>query len=777
VSRGSVARPMSWHLAWHGRRGRRWRLAGTLLVVSILALWIGWRSTSSKLCAREANNDDRRFAIWLCSASYRTSGDHRDLFWLARSYLRESNCKQAIEVAHQLLRGPLRGDAHTVLGYCAMRENGSAAAMVHARMAIAYHTAAADSLGLARDEVSLSQAAWSSGDFDAALAAADRALTHPATQRDPHLAVTAYLARADALRRIGDLEAAQVAARNAIERAVSPLDLSWAHLKHALCLVGAELESLALQELSVAAAANRVSDVSILRWQIAMNEAYLLRRRDPAGARARLEMVARENGESLEIWLLSAYLAADRGDLDEAERMLVEAERSDEPDADWLWEVVLASAQLAELRGGIFGAMRAERHYRRAIASVAGLRRTARGAAAMLVSSHRAPYDGLLSLLARQGRWRDALAVLLDLDAGDMLRATAGERAARDGFEFGLTAAPVALAITPRIVDEVVAAWRGRDLVIVFAEAPRQIGAGNERAYRLRVHDGGVSGQEVGDAAQVRKWAADLYTRPNDVRSAQEVGKLIVPVGDSSAPLTVLAVGPLGKTPLAALRANDGSLLSGKRPLVRVMALRARSSAAPGNGAPVVIADPRGDLPSAATEGRVASSAIGATVRKLGPHADEPATKERLWAARDASWMHLASHVDATGRWRALQVADGEVEPVEIRAHGLAPRVAVLASCGSAAATDPEGWGSLAAALLDAGTTLVVATDRNVDDEVSLAVMASFYAQPDRPIDPARALARAQQEIERTTATSSNPLKAATWAAYTALVRPPVVPD
>jgi CHAT domain-containing protein len=98
----------------------------------------------------------------------------------------------------------------------------------------------------------------------------------------------------------------------------------------------------------------------------------------------------------------------------------------------------------------------------------------------------------------------------------------------------------------------------------------------------------------------------------------------------------------------------------------------------------------------------------------------------------------------------------------------------VLASCGSAAATDQEGWGSIAAALLEAGTSTVIATDRMVRDDTALTVMQMFYAQPDWRSDPARALARVQQTLDTRASTSGDEVtKASSWAGFVVLGRPP----
>ena len=141
----------------------------------------------------------------------------------------------------------------------------------------------------------------------------------------------------------------------------------------------------------------------------------------------------------------------------------------------------------------------------------------------------------------------------------------------------------------------------------------------------------------------------------------------------------------------------------------------------------------------------------------------------RLWAARDAGLLHIAVYVGEVGRWRALRLLDGEIGPSKMVQQRLAPRIAVLAGCGSAAALDEEGWGSIAAALLESGTAVVIATDRSVDDAASLSLMRGFYAQRDWRTDPARALARVQQALAAT------PGSAPLWAAFSVLGRPPEV--
>jgi len=325
-------------------------------------------------------------------------------------------------------------------------------------------------------------------------------------------------------------------------------------------------------------------------------------------------------------------------------------------------------------------------------------------------------------------------------------------------------------------VEDVLSAWRSRDLVIVIAPSRREIGPGRERAYRLRITDGRVTGEDVGDASMARTWAGELFMNPGNTDTAREPGRMIVPPGPAGGALDVLVIGALGKVPLAALRDHDGSLSIARRPLVRVLGLRASGPESRGTGPAMVIADPRGDLPSAAAEGAVVTEALGSGALVFGSSTLFPATRDRLWAAGDAAVLHIAGHVGQLGRWRVLRLADGDVGPSEMVQRRLAPRIAVLAGCGSAAALDEEGWGSIAAALLESGTAVVIATDRSVDDAATLVVMRNFYAQRDWRTDPARALARVQQALAaRGVIAHDVATQARSWAAFSVLVRPPVV--
>ena len=758
-------------LARHARGARRWLpVAIGSIAAGTLAGWLIWRLTHTprSLCEREVESGDRRHAIELCLASYEQTGNARDLDGAARAHMYLGELAEAEALAHQLLAGPRYGDACRILSYATLRRGQGITARLQATFALVADTLTGDQRGLASDVVLLSQAAWQSGDFTSSLDAADLAVGFAQRLRDPHKEVTAYTARADVLRRMGDLHGATEALTSAIERASEPCDKAWTHLKIGLCRIEAGEPGLAMLELQQAATANGRCGNRDLSGAVAINLAWLLRWKDPARALATLDELAKSDREDGTTLLMRGYLAADRGDLTAAERYVAQAAGLNPPDPDWPWELAGARAELAELRGGLLGDVLAEYYFRRAVALIAALRASARARSAYLVASHRAPYDELIALLARHGRWRDVLATVLELDASDMLRATADEPIVRTSPDpGGDTPAASSTGAPSFTVDDVVSAWRSRDLVIVIAPARRQIGAGRERAYRVQIAEGHVTGEDIGDAAMARRWADDLFAEPGNRDAARALGRMIVPSSPSDRTLHVLAIGPLGKVPLAALRDPDGSLVIARRPLVRVLAPGATGPEAQGFGPSVVIADPQGNLPRAAVEGYVVAEALGAGTLLSGAATSTPATRARLWAAHGASSLHVAGHVGVLGRWRALHLADGDVDPAEMVQRHLAPRVAVLAGCGSAAATDEEGWGSIAAALLESGTAVVIATDRSVRDDASLSVMRDFYAQSDWRTDPARAMARVQLALDaRGATTGDEAVKPRSWAAF-----------
>src|SRR5204862_3577559 len=120
----------------------------------------------------------------------------------------------------------------------------------------------------------------------------------------------AYIARADALRRMGDYAGATATLTSAAAEADEPCDQTWARVKGAMCLIASGQDSIALVELKAAEAENRCPSKDF-PLQIGLNQAVLLQWKSPREALAKLDEVERASGEKPEAQLIRAYLAAD----------------------------------------------------------------------------------------------------------------------------------------------------------------------------------------------------------------------------------------------------------------------------------------------------------------------------------------------------------------------------------------------------------------------------------------------------------------------------------
>lgn len=799
--------------ATHTFRGRV-SIAMAAVTAAIIGLLVGSITRSSgSSCEQDPQFDNLQHRSTACLASYWQTGNEHDLALAGNAHLELGELDQADKLAHQLLDGSRRGDGYAILGQLALKRHAIRDATRYAALASVCHLGTQDERGLLADAMLLFQASWPQ-DPAAALDATEQAAGLARRLRDPHAEVTALLERADVLRELGDVQGAEATLMAASGVATEPCDRARSSSRYGESLVAAGTEGLAMASLLAAEDANRSCRDRAITEAVALNEARLLRSRDPAAAGNKLDALAASSGEGPESRLLRSYLAADQGDLAEAERQLERTERLT-ADPSWTWRIAQAHAELAELRGGEEDDRSAELHYRRAIAVVAASRPTARVPSPFPHSSPRGPYDGLIGLLARHGRWKDVLAVVLQLDStlqdgrndnpiDGWLPITSpirrvSDRVKRPGrgdaadvrsawLMYDRASSPdmgrplltwdrfSPAASAPPSVNDVVAAWQARDLVIAIAPPQRQIGAGHERAYRIRIEHGEVSGEDIGDAARAAQLATALFVDPADRDAARALGAMMIPGGPETSTLYVLAIGALGRAPLVALRDPTGALIIARRPLTRVLALQATRPEPTTTAHSVVIGDPLGSLPGAAAEGAAVARAVGPNARVAGTSTGMAATRALLWTARDAELLHVAAPIVAVGWSRALQLADGSVSPGEILEHRVAPQIAVLTGNGSAA-MDDEGRGSFASALLEAGTATVVATDRSVEDAAALSLMTDFYAQSDWRTDPARALARAQTAADAKGGISTGSAsRAGSWAAFSVLGRPPFVP-
>ncbi|HET9620481.1 MAG TPA: CHAT domain-containing protein [Kofleriaceae bacterium] len=714
-------------------------------------------------------------SVQICRAEHPLSGDDHVLVLEARALLWLGDLAQAKKLAISMLGGPRAADAHGILARIADMEYDFDEAQVHASLARVLHALIADTAGALDDLDIQSIIDWQRGHYVASVTHSNEVLRMATQQHDRRMAINAYFTRSDALRLMGATNAAATSLQELNQPWLTPckrvefhLRLSWIYSAKGTDADATGDAQRELHNAEVSLASCPTSPWS-LQAQILLGQAALLVEKDPTRALAKLDQVKAHDGDGYESLLLRAYLASYRGDLEAVGRYLSGVADRTQPDDDWLFELERARGNLAELLGS---ADAAERHYRRGIELVAEMRARSSSESGYVIAAHRGPFDDLIELLAAQGRWRDVLRAILELDANDMLHGN-------DDEGLGPHVTPEAGRGVPT-VDEVLAAWRGRDLVILFAPTRRQVRGGTERSYRIRVRDGEVTGEAIGDPEQLRQRVQELNTDPSSQAAWRYLADKVVPAGASEEPLYVLAIGALSKLTLSALRDPDGGLTAARRPLIRMQRLWERTPVVDKHGRAVVLADsdPERPLLSARIEARAVMHELGAgaTMYEGGG-----VTFAHLREARDAEILHVAVHVVVEARWHAIRLAEHDVFPREIIAEQLAPKLVVLSGCESGVSEDEEGWGSVGAAFLESGAQYVIVTAHFVNDRDALPIMKAFYQQPDRLSNPAHALAVAQQQLVSrlmldVAARDPETLQTLrSWLTYSVMARPPFI--
>lgn len=199
--------------------------------------------------------------------------------------------------------------------------------------------------------------------------------------------------------------------------------------------------------------------------------------------------------------------------------------------------------------------------------------------------------------------------------------------------------------------------------------------------------------------------------------------------------VTVLTVVPLGELATVDFHAL-GPMSDEDAPLVVYgLGLGRVSRAASTDGSIAVIAGGRADLrePQAEVEDvRAAMEARGWALRDTWAPDD----------ARQPTLLHYAGHGRHAGPmgWDSeLDLADGPLTAEQIIAYQRAPTVVVLGAC-DAATTDArvlDGGMNIAAALLLAGSELVIAPDGPVDDHEARALAQALYRELPTPQEAA----------------------------------------
>lgn len=441
-----------------------------------------------------------------------------------------------------------------------------------------------------------------------------------------------------------------------------------------------------------------------------------------------------------------------RGRPAEAVRALETALGGD-PAPDWAWDLEYQLGRAEEARGN---SMAAEAAYERSIGVVEEMRR---GLAfddlkSWLLDRKRQPFEALFRLQARAGRAEAALATVERAQARTFLDAflhassSAGTPPGKpwsstslqrlEGLESLLPAMSESPVASPQAIDQVLAAFGDRHGLVYF-EAGEEIRLITVAGRRPRLHP-------PAPAQEVRRLGERFLAHPDDEQVADRLGEMLLPPGalpEKGTAVHVVADGILGNFPFAALR-RDGRYLVEDHPVLMLPSLGALAAlesrrGEPPPGAPLVLADPRGNLPEAAAEGRQVAKRLGAPAL-VGPKA----VSGELKKASRARALHLALHTGPGPRGAWLQLADREVSASEIVTSRIGPRLVVLATCSSGARTGRQMWGSLGAAFLTAGSRAVLASLWSVEDEQAREFVLRFYAEGGAS-DPSGALARVQR--------------------------------
>jgi CHAT domain-containing protein len=171
-------------------------------------------------------------------------------------------------------------------------------------------------------------------------------------------------------------------------------------------------------------------------------------------------------------------------------------------------------------------------------------------------------------------------------------------------------------------------------------------------------------------------------------------------------------------------------------------------STGPATGPPLVVGDPRADLPGATDEALQVAEILG-TEPLIGRRATVDAVRNAL---SDASLVHLAAHArfDPTSPLDSpVLLADGELTARDLIGEYSGTELIVLSACESGVGGGVVGNEivGVAHALLRTGARGVLASLWPVDDDSTATLMATFHRKRVAGADPAAALAAAAATV------------------------------
>ncbi len=585
------------------------------------------------------------------------------------------------------------------------------------------------------------------GNFAAALALA--ALAKEEEARRPHRVIRGriHAVFAEVYDAIGMARAAQRHFEEAEELlAADPDEVANPYLKHGNYLLDLRTpETLeralhfydrASDAVSQAIAMGKSRRVERVHLALALNRADALSqlgRLDEAALQlADLEDDELEPTEKDRKLLVTGYVAARRGDVAAAERAFRNAGASSESgDYRWLVELELARTYLdAE------DLANAERSLRTAIDVVSGLRAGAdQELRPWILARRNAAHHALFELLVSQERNAEALAMADTLSAQTWIEAAIAAPSNDEATQ------QEALLTGQLRVKMSSAAWLAAPVAAPAAthEALLYLEI-EDRVWRGHVRGGEVTFERL--PPETHELVGKFLKDPDNATDRRAASRALLPpeLSTSGPPLNIIAYGLLADVPFAALEIH-GSFLIQSRVVARIPSLAAlRCRKRTWSDDVVVLGDARSDLPAATAEAQRLASAMGTTAALK-----RDATPAALFRAKNARLLHVATHGEQGEDGRALQLYGGEVTAADILEHGIAPEVAVLSGCATAASDAPESWNGFPSALLAAGSQYVIATLRSIEDRAAARIVSTFYAQPEG--SPVARLAAAQRSL------------------------------
>ena len=629
--------------------------------------------------------------------------------------------------------------------------------------ALERHLAIEDHSAASKDAALLSRVHQKANQFPEALRLADLARGEAVLAGDDETMARALIALGDTLERVGDHPLAFEVYTEATQYVPGSdkKDRGWLAIHSSLALrdldrrrdarkkleEGRDLAREAGDYRMVVGASTNLASIALIEDRLEDAERDL---RD-AHAAQRLRDPRRVSPGAM---INQAVLERRRGDLSAATAAL---DRIQPPfSEDTRWTIAYERGMIAEATGAL---QLADFRLGQAVEIIEKLRSNfaPEDAKAPFLEERWDPYENLFALRLRRGDARGAFATLakaqgrMFLDAlAVSLAETAGAPRSRidgaiDRFARLELAMPVLAdsGIGPtRTPEQTLAEVRGRDILAYFQASGR--------LHLLTVFDGEPRATSVAvDLERLDRLIDDFHARPDDPRSAEELGRALLPPESLPAPparIHIVPVGPLLRVSFAALRVSGERLLDRYEvvyaPSVTGLAEMATARDTT-EGSGLVVADTRRDLAHATRESRLVVEHTGATPR-VGPDA----TTTALRSAAELPLLHVISHSGLGVRGGYLLLADGQVTAADILAWRVSPRLVVLPTCASAVTVRGEMWDSLAAAFLAAGSRHVVATVSSVEDRVAADFTGHFYRE-DGLRDPVAGVTRALRQMSK----------------------------